>query len=85
MPSQSPVPDSLPTDLAQAFQEIAKFRHRGERAASAMESQLESLEKKIDDLLAAAEAGNIQNGDGDGEVVGGGEKGDSSEGNGGKG
>ncbi|KAF2239210.1 hypothetical protein EV356DRAFT_528487 [Viridothelium virens] len=38
------------TDLAKAFQEIAQ----GERQASAIENNLTSLEKKLDELLARA-------------------------------
>lgn len=33
----------------------ALVRHRGERTASAMESQLTQLEKKIDELLASVD------------------------------
>ncbi|KAH7132095.1 hypothetical protein B0J11DRAFT_577041 [Dendryphion nanum] len=38
-------------EFAQAFKELA----RGERAASALEDHLDSLEKKIEELLAKAE------------------------------
>ncbi|KAG4432404.1 hypothetical protein IFR05_012114 [Cadophora sp. M221] len=38
-------------DLAQTFQQIAK----GEKTAQVLESNLTSLEKKIDDLLASFE------------------------------
>lgn len=34
------------------------FKKRGENTASAMETQLASLEKKIDDLLASVDDGN---------------------------
>jgi exonuclease VII small subunit len=37
--------------ISQAFKELA----RGERAAAAMENHLNSLEKKIEELLAKAE------------------------------
>ncbi|CAI6341632.1 unnamed protein product [Periconia digitata] len=39
-------------DFAKAFQELA----RGERAAAALENHLDSLERKIEDLLAKADA-----------------------------
>lgn len=42
---------SLAKTYLQAFQELAK----GERAASALENHLDSLEKKIEDLLAKAD------------------------------
>lgn len=42
-------PPSADTDFAQAFKDLAK----GERTASAMETQLTSLERKLDDLLAS--------------------------------
>ncbi|CAF9915857.1 hypothetical protein IMSHALPRED_002719 [Imshaugia aleurites] len=51
MPPNNPLPASpgdADADLARAFQELAK----GERTASAMETQLTALERKIDDLLA---------------------------------
>ncbi|PSN65081.1 hypothetical protein BS50DRAFT_635898 [Corynespora cassiicola Philippines] len=38
-------------DFAQAFKELA----RGERAAAALENHLDSLEKKIEEMLAKAE------------------------------
>ncbi|KAF2854673.1 hypothetical protein T440DRAFT_514562 [Plenodomus tracheiphilus IPT5] len=38
-------------DLAQAFKEL----QRGEQTAAALESHLDSLEKKIEELLAQAE------------------------------
>ncbi|KAF1953910.1 hypothetical protein CC80DRAFT_133080 [Byssothecium circinans] len=38
-------------DFAKAFQELA----RGERAAAALENHLDSLEKKIEELLAKAD------------------------------
>ncbi|KAI9663547.1 MAG: hypothetical protein M1831_002556 [Alyxoria varia] len=38
-------------DIAQAFEDLA----RGERTASALENQLSSVEKRVDDLLAQAE------------------------------
>ncbi|KZF26695.1 hypothetical protein L228DRAFT_279866 [Xylona heveae TC161] len=43
-------------DLAQAFQELAK----GERAASALENHLSSIEKKIDELLAGMDPDHLQ-------------------------
>ncbi|KAF2657365.1 hypothetical protein K491DRAFT_595255 [Lophiostoma macrostomum CBS 122681] len=39
------------TDFAQAFKDLA----RGERAAAALENHLDSLEKKIEELLAKAD------------------------------
>ena len=36
---------------------------RGERTASAMEQQLTSLERKINDLLASVDNGDVGNGD----------------------
>jgi hypothetical protein len=39
------------TDLRQALKDLA----RGERAAAAMENHLDSLEKKIEELLAKAD------------------------------
>ncbi|KAF6235903.1 hypothetical protein HO173_006099 [Letharia columbiana] len=44
----SPGDADADADLARAFQELAK----GERTASAMETQLTALERKIDELLA---------------------------------
>ncbi len=43
----------------------ASFQKRGENTASAMETQLASVEKKIDDLLASVDDG-IGNGNGNG-------------------
>ncbi|MCJ1241466.1 hypothetical protein MMC14_009471 [Varicellaria rhodocarpa] len=48
-PHGSPPAES---DLAQAFKDLAK----GERTALAMENQLTSLERKIDDLLASVDS-----------------------------
>lgn len=42
---------SIANTISQAFKELA----RGERAAAAMENHLDSLEKKIEDLLAKAD------------------------------
>ncbi|KAG9206140.1 hypothetical protein B5807_01522 [Epicoccum nigrum] len=42
---------SADADFAEAMKELA----RGERTASALESHLDSLEKKIEELLAQAE------------------------------
>ncbi|KAF6227295.1 hypothetical protein HO133_008738 [Letharia lupina] len=47
-PPASPGDADADADLARAFQELAK----GERTASAMETQLTALERKIDELLA---------------------------------
>ena len=44
------------------------YIYRGERTASAMESQLTSLERKIDELLAATEEGGVHDGDNDGKA-----------------
>ncbi|KAI9745490.1 MAG: hypothetical protein M1818_001024 [Claussenomyces sp. TS43310] len=46
------VPDA---DVAQAFKDLA----RGEQTALALESKMSKLEKKLDDLLASVEAGNM--------------------------
>ncbi|MCJ1225734.1 hypothetical protein MMC12_002383 [Toensbergia leucococca] len=49
--SSGPASALSDTDLIKAFQELAK----GERTASAMETQLTSLEQKIDELLASVD------------------------------
>ncbi|KAJ4309952.1 hypothetical protein N0V94_008690 [Neodidymelliopsis sp. IMI 364377] len=46
----TPAPNAE-ADFAEAMKELA----RGERTASALESHLDSLEKKIEELLAQAE------------------------------
>jgi hypothetical protein len=46
-----PLPLCAPADRVQALKELAK----GERTASALESHLDSLEKKIEELLAQAD------------------------------
>jgi len=46
-------PQQMAAEMANAFQELA----RGERTASALERQLDGIESRIDELLAAAEAG----------------------------
>ncbi|KAJ4983864.1 hypothetical protein SVAN01_10668 [Stagonosporopsis vannaccii] len=46
----APAPNA-DADFAEAMKELA----RGERTASALESHLDSLEKKIEELLAQAE------------------------------
>jgi len=43
-------------DLAQAFKDLAK----GETTASALENHLTSVERKIDDLLASIDRGDVQ-------------------------
>jgi hypothetical protein len=45
------LPLCAPADRVQALKELAK----GERTASALESHLDSLEKKIEELLAQAD------------------------------
>lgn len=71
MAPENATPEAGDTDIAKAFQEIARYTvdpllhtglpeltrlgHRGEQAASAMENQLTALEQKIDALLASAE------------------------------
>ncbi|KAK5090457.1 hypothetical protein LTR05_000629 [Lithohypha guttulata] len=44
-------PQRMATEMAKAFQELAK----GEQTASALEKQLDGIEGRIDELLAAAE------------------------------
>lgn len=43
--------DNAELDFAQAFKDLA----RGERAAAALEDHLDSLERKIEELLAKAD------------------------------
>jgi hypothetical protein len=45
------LPFCAPADCVQALKELAK----GERTASALENHLDSLEKKIEELLAQAD------------------------------
>ncbi|KAK5943387.1 hypothetical protein PMZ80_004394 [Knufia obscura] len=49
----------MAAEMAQAFQELAK----GEQTASALEKQLDGIENRIDELLAAAEASANTSGD----------------------
>ncbi|KAL9605110.1 MAG: hypothetical protein Q9219_000044 [cf. Caloplaca sp. 3 TL-2023] len=58
MAPQDSIPGHEEADFAKALQELA----RGEQTASAMETQLTALEKKIDDLLATAQSSNTIDG-----------------------
>ncbi|RMZ89113.1 hypothetical protein DV736_g3667, partial [Chaetothyriales sp. CBS 134916] len=48
---ENPTAQQITSEMARAFQELAE----GERTASALESQLDDIESRIEEMLASAE------------------------------